>query len=82
MSIKFLVCDMPTIDKNASSVPGLINGKWLVSLGQNVRQLKKVVGAFPIVPCSKWSYSYCYKLRNRKLCEMVKTGTVIKHFKM
>ena len=45
---KYLVHDMPTIDKNASSVPGLINGKWPLSLGQPEGQLKKVVGVFPI----------------------------------
>ena len=38
---------MPTITKNASSEPGLSSEKWRVSLGQNVRQLKKGVGAFP-----------------------------------
>ena len=45
---KYLVCDTSTIDKNASSVPGLINGKRPVSLGQLEGQLKKLVGAFPI----------------------------------
>ena len=48
---KYLVCDMPTIDKNASSVPGLINGKRHVSLGQLEEQLKKLVGVFPITSC-------------------------------
>ena len=46
--IKFVVCDMPTIEKNASSVPGLFNGKWPTSLGQLEEQLKKLVSAFPI----------------------------------
>ena len=45
---KYLVHDMPTIDKNASSVPGLIHGKRPVSLGQLEEQLKKLVVAFPI----------------------------------
>ena len=45
---KYLVQDMPKIDKNASCVPKLINGKWPVSLGLLEGQLKKVVGAFPI----------------------------------
>ena len=48
--IKFVVHDMPTIKKNASSVPGLSNGKWLTSLGQLEEQLKKMAGAFPITP--------------------------------
>ena len=47
---KYLVHDMPTIDKNASSVPGLINERRPVSLGQLEEQLKKVLGAFPITP--------------------------------
>ena len=47
---KNLVWDMPKIDKNASSVPKLFNGKWPVSLGQLERQLKKVIGVFPITP--------------------------------
>ena len=38
---KYFVCDMPTIDKHASSVPGLIHGKRPVSLGQLEEQLKK-----------------------------------------
>ena len=45
---KYLVWDTPKIDKNASSVPKIINGKWPVNLGQLEGQLKKVVGAFPI----------------------------------
>ena len=45
---KNLVCAMPQIDKNASSVPGLTNGKWPVSLGQLEGPLKNVVGSFPI----------------------------------
>ena len=49
--IKYLVHDTPTIDKNASSVPGLIHGKRPVSLGQLEGQLKKLVVAFPITTC-------------------------------
>ena len=45
---KYLVHDMPTIDKNTSSVPKLNTGKRPVSLGQLEGQLEKVVGAFPI----------------------------------
>ena len=52
---KNVVCDMPTITKNASSEPGLSNEKWHVSLGQNVWQLKKVVGAFPIITSTAYA---------------------------
>ena len=45
---KYIVRDMPTIDKNASSVPRLIHGKRPVSPGQLEKQLKKLVVAFPI----------------------------------
>ena len=48
--LKFLVCDMPTIEKNASSEPGLSNRKRPTCLGQLEAQLKKWVGAFPITP--------------------------------
>ena len=47
---KYFVCGMPTIDKNASSMPGLIHGKRPVSLRQLEEQLKKMLGAFPITP--------------------------------
>ena len=47
---KNLVHDMPQIDKNASSVPELTNGKWPVSLGHLEGQLKNMVGSFPIAP--------------------------------
>ena len=45
---KMLYVTHPELLKNASSEPGLSNEKLRISLGQNVRQLKKVVGAFPI----------------------------------
>ena len=35
------------VDKNASSVPKLSNGKWPVSLGQLEGQLKNVAVSFP-----------------------------------
>ena len=52
---KYHIHDIPTIDKNASSVPGLINGKRPVSLGQLGEQLKKLVGTFPITTYKKLS---------------------------
>ena len=45
---KYLVWATPKNDKNASSVPKVITGKWPVCLGQKEGQLKKVVGVFPI----------------------------------
>ena len=44
---KFLVCRMDKKCENASSEPNLASTKWPASLGQNVRQLEKLVGAFP-----------------------------------
>ena len=46
--LKFLVHDMPTLKKKASSQPGLSNGKRPVCSCQMEEQLKKWVGAFPI----------------------------------
>ena len=59
---KYLVYAMPQIDKNASSVPKLTNGKWPVSLGR----LKRVVGSFPIIlfnmPLKNLIYVYSLSL--------------------